>query len=60
MSGDDTTTAKGTVIHAPMDTPGHAYCGHPGNIPSTTWEQVTCINCQAARRADEEYLRRHR
>lgn len=59
MSDPGEATTRGTVIHAAGESqPGHAYCGRSGNIPPTAWERVTCINCHAAHRADQEHLRR--
>jgi hypothetical protein len=38
---------------APDIDKGHAYCGRK-NTRTDVWDRVTCADCQAARRADEE------
>lgn len=42
-------------VHAPSETPGRGYCGtNEARNVSGDWVRVTCPNCHAARRADQE------
>lgn len=42
-------------VHAPSQYPNRAYCGTSDALKTTqAWEHVTCDNCLAAHRADEE------
>ena len=43
-------------VCAPNVDTGKAYCGRRGERTGT-WDQVTCADCHAARRADEETRR---
>lgn len=40
-------------VCAPNTGTGKAYCGRK-NKDTDEWDQVTCADCKAARRADEE------
>lgn len=42
-------------VHAPSTYPNRGYCGTTDNKhQSTDWKYVSCPNCWAAKRADEE------
>ncbi len=47
--------------HAPgvavSDTLGRAYCGRKAKTTDKNWKSVTCVDCHAARRADQEAQR---
>lgn len=40
-------------VCAPNTDTGRAYCGRKNNR-TDVWDRVTCTDCKAARRADEE------
>lgn len=50
----DRICADGTGLHA---TVGRAYCGRSSTKRTPSWDDVTCSECRAARRADEEAAR---
>lgn len=45
----DRVCADGTALHG---TASRAYCGRTSGKRATTWSEVTCTDCAAARRAD--------
>ncbi|MEV8023684.1 hypothetical protein [Microbacterium sp. NPDC080220] len=40
--------------HGASEIAGRAYCGRKAKTTEKSWTTVTCADCQAARRADEE------
>ncbi|MDQ1127587.1 hypothetical protein QE428_002620 [Microbacterium sp. SORGH_AS 505] len=48
------THAAGTGLN---ETTGRAYCGRKNKDTTKIWKAVTCADCHAARRADEEAQR---
>ncbi|UGS27599.1 hypothetical protein K8F61_05265 [Microbacterium resistens] len=47
-------TPVGDRVHAPSAYPNRAYCGSPNTKSAMARQDVTCPNCLAALRADEE------
>ncbi|MDD7930096.1 hypothetical protein [Microbacterium thalli] len=47
----ETAHADGRALH---HTTGRAYCGRKTKNTEKDWNRVTCVDCHAARRADEE------
>ncbi|WP_291053681.1 hypothetical protein [Herbiconiux sp.] len=48
-----TSNTGSSAVHAPGEA-GKAYCGRRA-ATAAAWTQVTCSDCHAARRADEEF-----
>lgn len=46
----DRVCAEGTGLNATL---GRGYCGRSSAPRVADWAKVTCMDCQAARRADE-------
>jgi len=46
-------TTESSRVCAP-GAPGRGYCGRKSKTPEADWSTVTCSECHAARRADEQ------